>query len=528
MPVRGRHSSYCQPSQHMGAARGEAAGAPFDYLFPALTDCPEAHLPAGDAATDVILRLKELARAMVGAADESQNNSTIPAIYTYWGQFITHELTAHTDFDAEEDFGSSILRADFQPQPPTQVQQRLRNLRSPQLDLDCLYDVDETAYKPDGVTMRLGRVYEDGVYHSFTEDIWRDLPRAPDKRAIIGDPRNDDNLLVAQFHVAFLKYHNQVVKWVASEEHLSGPALLARTQQLTRWHYQWLIVNDYLRRVAQPQVVEQVLMAETHHFIDHLFMPLEFAVAAFRFGHSMVRGRYDIHQYADGGHRQATFKELFRYTGPGDLGGYPALPSRWIVDWQLFTNKENQPPHQAARRIGVNLTPPMTYLIDDLTELTGKIGVGFATPPSTDEFELPPPMQEIILHQAIRDLLRGYLFSLPVGQAVCDALSVQKLTPDQLLNNNPPAINQALLEGCFLERTPLWFYLLKEAEMQTGGDALGEAGSHIVAQTLIGLLKADGDSYINQDWEPRQGVRLPNGEPILKLTDLLRFAGVLQ
>ncbi len=103
---------------------------------------------------------------------------------------------------------------------------------------------------------------------------------------------------------------------------------------------------------------------------------------------------------------------------------------------------------------------------------------------------------------AVRDLLRGESTALPSGEAVAGLLGVPALTG-----------------GGWPGGTPLWFYILKEAEQTTGGNGLGPVGGRIVAEVLIGLLRADPASYLalEPDWTPV----LPAAGPAFGLTDLL-------
>jgi hypothetical protein len=103
------------------------------------------------------------------------------------------------------------------------------------------------------------------------------------------------------------------------------------------------------------------------------------------------------------------------------------------------------------------------------------------------------------------------------------------LTEDELTEGNSDELNTLLTDSGFLQKTPLWYYVLKEAEVQAGGNSLGEVGSRIVAETLIGQLRNDPSSYLAQAavWVPEDGVLLPDGRPILTIRDFFRFAGVL-
>jgi len=321
----------------------EPADTPFDHLLPQLKDKPDAHLP-GDPQ-QVVADLNALGALMVDDgppvdADASTDvNATIPAIYTYWGQFVDHDLTANTDRDSAL---SDITRPDLRPVPPDEVTAGLRNLRRPTLDLDSVYGDGPAFSDPDspdagfydGARFRLACHVADGipgVRIPPDDDLARDLPRIgplldagtitlddlPDglrddpnlrTRAFIGDLRDDENLVVAQFHLGVLRFHNAVVNRIEAHPHRYGllgrhhnPAVVfERARRLTRLHHQWLVVNDYLRTVTLPGVLDKVLLRGPRHYRPlathegrELHMPLEYSVAAFRFGHSMVRGPYD-------------------------------------------------------------------------------------------------------------------------------------------------------------------------------------------------------------------------------------------
>jgi hypothetical protein len=522
---------------------------PFNYLFDDLAaQFPARHLPGDSAA--VTAALKRLGEAMAEPAPppgqqlQPTGNSAIPAVYTYWGQFIDHDITANTD---RQNTVTDITVEDLKPLQPEVVVRDLRNLRRPALDLDSVYGDGPTfeggpetaaADMYDGIKLRLSEVAEGGGIpgdHIPTlGDNLRDLPRdsgaqLPEDKtvALIGDGRNDENLIVAQLHVAFLRFHNAVVDWA---QHQPGypqddRELFERVRNLVRWHYQWLVVHDYLKTVTLPGVVDKVLLGGNKVFqprYDEVYMPLEFSVAAYRFGHTMVRGFYDYNRnFGRPGVviGSASFRLIFAFTGsarpePFNGGGTLTLPFNWVIEWNRFVDKGDSLPDHFARKIDTQLAPPLFDMINQISE---------------ENEGLPEAVKNILKRLAVRNLLRGYQLAIPTGQAVADALGVAPLTEEELRRNNSDAVNAALADGGFLQTTPLWFYVLKEAEARANGNSLGEVGSRIVVETLIGQLRADPGSYLNQDggWSPEQGVPLDDGEPIVTIKDLFRFGGLL-
>jgi Animal haem peroxidase len=527
---------------------------PFNYLFDDLAaQFPAQHLPGEPAA--VTAALKKLGEALAEPAPprgeelQTTGNSTIPAVYTYWGQFIDHDITANTD---RQNSVTDLTAEDLTPLEPEVVRRDLRNLREPALNLDSVYGDGPTfeggpetaaADMYDGIALRLSEVAEGegipGEHIPTLGDNLRDLPRDSEQElpedkavALIGDGRNDENLIVAQFHVAFLRFHNAVLEWARYNAGYpqDDQELFDRVRNLVRWHYQWLVVHDYLKTVTLPGIVDKVLLGGNKHYqprYGEVYMPLEFSVAAYRFGHTMVRGFYDYNRNfgrnKDGGRGVvipfAPFELIFAFTGsarpePFNGRGTTVLPFNWVIEWDRFVDKGDSLADHFARKIDTQLAPPLFDMINQITK---------------DDEALPEAIQNILKRLAVRNLLRGYHLALPTGQAVASALGVTPLTEEQLQRGNSDAVNDALTDGDFLQATPLWFYILKEAEVRANGNSLGEVGSRIVVETIIGQLRADPDSYLNQDpvWSPEHGVLLPDDEPIVTIKDLFRFAGLL-
>ncbi|RKN04501.1 peroxidase family protein [Streptomyces radicis] len=394
----------------------------------------------------------------------------IPAGYTYLGQFIDHDIT----FDP----ASSLQR---QNDPDA-----LTNFRTPRFDLDSVYgrgpaDQPYLYRKP---TSEAPPHFDIGRVTGSDDEM--DLPRARGI-ALIGDPRNDENVIISQLQLTFMLFHNKVCDWLTENggqnylRHRRGnEEVFDCAQRLVRWHYQWIVIHDFLRQIVDPDTYEDVLYREPltrggdavervrlrfFSWDGQIFMPIEFAVAAYRFGHSLVRGRYRLNENVA--------KPIFTQEsviGPGDeekhLGGFRPLPRGWQIEWGRFFNL-NGPEHlQLVRRIDRFLATPLLCLPP---ELAGGVRVNLAQ----------------------RNLARGARLGLPAGQEVALAMGIEPLGDAELdLPGNGPS--------------PLWYYVLREAELRNGGLTLGPVGSRIVAEVFCGMLLADPSSYLSNapGWRP--------------------------
>jgi hypothetical protein len=453
----------------------------YDFIFKDLVQNNNNLLPE---TPEVIKALKELGAAMKENIDTPSEDTDIPTAFTYLGQFIDHDITseATTREIAEQNFETDF----FKPIPANQLRNKLKNARSGSLDLDSIYGgnaaISNSLFKI-GIVSPAGQIPPN-------KSTQNDLPRKQDARktAEIGDPRNDENLIVAQLHLAFLKFHNAIVKkkGVNFETAIS----------IVRRHYQWIVINDFLKRICDNDIVDNILKNGNRWFKptdDDFFMPVEFSAAAYRFGHSMVRSKYNFNVNFKNPN-QATLKELFQFTGlSGNLAGLPTLPHNWIIEWDFFLPFETRK-HDNARRIDTKLTIELQNLPQG-----------------------PTPIFQFL---AKLNLLRGYLLSLPTGQAVANLVlgKTKVLTSDQILANANDQEKEALLSANLHETTPLWYYILAEAAIQSNGQKLGLLGSTIVAETLIGLIRRSEDSILIEE---------NNTEDIDKeftLEKLIRFA----
>jgi len=504
---------------------------------------------AAPEATDTIPKLPIAPKETDAILQDDEENSGIPSGYTYFGQFIDHDIT----FDP-----ASSLQQQNDPDG-------LVDFRTPKLDLDCLYGrgPDDQPYMFDGKRFRLGR----SLFELDRPSKRRDLPRYDDidnparpKRALIGDHRNDENVIVSQLHSTMLQFHNRLFDLDTSQS-------FEDVQQLVRWHYQWIVVNDYLVRICGEEVVDEILPHRNEAMPawekepklrfykprNDAFMPIEFSAAAYRFGHSMVRPIYRLNTVLKGGDNpfQATPDEIARgldgrffiFAGVQQRGlnGFDAFPKQWAIDWSLFFDIDGSAQLggmrrvQPAYKIDTSLVNPLGFLPEFST-------VGPAKPPLTVEQlqakAIDPERNPANL--ATRNLLRGMSMQLPSGQAVADAMGVPRVPDEQLfvgkaivadLANSPKLID---LDANFAGNAPLWYYVLAEAQYEwlvraTGpegrGNAepvrLGAVGKRIVAETLIGMLAADGRSYLRQNpnWQP-----VIDGQPIRTMGSLLQFA----
>jgi hypothetical protein len=248
----------------------------------------------------------------------------------------------------------------------------------------------------------------------------------------------------------------------------------------------------------------------------------------------MVRGGYDFNRnfgrLTDGGDDDgfisggASLNQLFTFTGKSanPLGGSPTLPHNWIIEWPRFDGSSPRP-RRTARLIDTRLDAPLGALQNE--------GKPTSTPPTPEEVRINALLKQL----AQRNLRRGYHLSLPTGQALATALDIPPLTSEQITGGNSDAVNKALTDGGFIDRTPLWFYTLKEAELG-GGKQLGPLGSRVVAETFIGVLLADPESYLvkQPDWNPSKRIpgtggplTLADGKRTIQtIGDLFEFAGV--
>ncbi len=486
------------------ALAGNAEPGKFGLMFP--------HLPPLQADDDALF---DLATAMKDRRGPEGDHPALPAGYTYLGQFVDHDITLDT------------TPLDQQRADPLATQ----NFRTPALDLDSLYGdgpglhpylyAKEAIGKPPGPTLLIGKALASPGLSGSIPTLPNDLPRNAHGRALIFDDRNDENLLVAQFHLLMLKFHNAVVAHLRqTSPGLSSDLLFAEARRIVTWHYQWIVLFDFVERLTEPGLIRRIKHQgrRFYRFRNRPYMPAEFAAAAYRLGHSMVRESYSHNAvFRPGGITDATLGLMFIFTGksgqivgelapeipPSPIGPLRSLPSNWAIDWRRFFDLETPAADDftlnRARKLDPLIVPALHILPDHPADMSTVAARRFVLP--------------------FRNLRRGVQLGLPSGQDVSRAMGFGPLSPAQLSSGADGDI--AARHG-FHKATPLWYYILKEAEQLHGGLRLGPVGSTIVAETFLGLVHGDQRSFLWQrsDWSPH----LPGATPgHFTMADLVRF-----
>ncbi|HEX5468635.1 MAG TPA: heme peroxidase family protein [Gaiellaceae bacterium] len=446
---------------------------------------------------------RKLAQAMTARDGRA---GSVPAGYTYLGQFADHDLT----FDKTKVMlGEHVGPAD------------LLQARSPTLDLDSLYGAGPADpgsakfYEPDGIHLKMGKTRAaDGIP---AKDGF-DLPRGAGstakakRKAVIPDPRNDENLAVAQTQLAMIRFHNRVVDTLPSS--VPAGARFETARELVTKHYQWMLRTDFLPRICAGPVITDVFTNGRKAFevgaapTELPTMPIEFSVGAYRLGHSMVRAAYNWNKIFDDGF--GTLDLLFAFSATsGELGGFPQLISTWIADFRRLYDFK-QAGHDALAVPAAKFNRAMridTRLVDPLRFLPGFTGI---------EANL-----------AFRNLTRANMVRLATGQQMATFLkgkgvALTRLTKAELREGARGAGLGDLTKAQrtkVLADTPLWFYVLREAELN--GGRLTGVGARIVAETFHRAMEGSTYSIVRDPaWRPTLGP----SSTTFRMPDLLFFA----
>ncbi len=450
------------PHHCLGPSRASALGrdaeaAPtstgaYRRMFPELPPLPSDEAFLHKLGTSCGAEVSEL-----GA--NGKDDASGAAGWTFVGQFIAHDVTA--------DRSALVGRADIEA---------LKNARRQKLNLEFLYGSGPT-----------GEPYLYDVNDSAKLIIGlndagqaEDLQRNAQGIAIIVDPRNDSHLLMAQMQVLFSKFHNRIVDWLR-EKGTAEQTIFTEAQRLVVWHYQWIILREFLPEVIGDGLTDALLAGGSRYYRPAAdpFIPLEFADAAYRYGHGQLRESYRLNP----GDPPVPFFP--------DLMGFRAVPASRVVDWAGFFDLPGRLPAQRAKKIDGRLCSSIMHLPQ---AITGDVEV------------------EAFHSLAARDLQRGHAVGLPSGEAIARHIGATPLTREQT----------ALGSMGWDQETPLWYYVLKESEVQSDGDRLGEVGSRIVGEVLVGLLDHDPSSFraSRPDWRPELPSRVAGK---FTMADLLGF-----
>jgi hypothetical protein len=440
---------------------------------------------------------------------DSEDNDDLPSGFTYLGQFIDHDLTL-----------------DAIPQPSDFVDPTtLTNGRTFSFDLDSVFGGGPTGspelYEADGVHLRV---------QEFTDadgDLVRDLPRNEDGSAILADRRNDENQIIAQLHVAFLKFYNRLVDMGFDHK---------KARRKTVKYYQWVVLHDFLPHVAGQSRINSLSKCSgndvdfgTDESADPkddedsgpkcgvkrgffrgekaAITPVEFSVAAFRFGHSIVRNSYILNETSD---RISVFDAD---EGEDDLRGGRAISAEKLIDWGEFLPELTGPDLDGN---DINVARPLDALISE----------------SLFNLPIPGAADTGSNNLAFRNMLRAHFYRMPSGQDVAEVLGERVIPADELNPTGLPVGD----ERCALpttatpfaesldEGTPLWFYLLAESHRVESGEKLGPVGGRIVTAVVLHRLLRSHPSIIRSGFIPGPPIAPSKGE--FSFADFLLFAGV--
>ena len=425
--------------------------------------------------------------------------SKTAAGYTYLGQFIVHDISL--------DSQSQTLPWESPIAPSV-------NLRNPSFDLETLYGINagntSAFLNQNSAELKLGETSSD-IASAIRDTFFQDLPRDENGMAMTLDGRNDENLLVAQTHVAFIKFHNAIVSETTGTD-VSDVYKKARRRAIR--HYQYIILNDFLPKIVKKSVLADVIDNVNQFYkpvADDLFIPLEFSVAAFRMGHSMVRNSYHLNS-----RQSPRLSSLHIFTGRGGFTGQTnKLPSDWLIDWNSFYNLTGwqNPPDWRNPPDNFNFASKIN------TEISSGLGKAHIFEPPSVDFKRGNSIPAL-------DLYRTRFFNLPSGQMLAkEIVGEERQIGDsqKIANLLPEDFNGVQLKNVFKDNIPLWFYLLGEAQINEDGENLGEVGSRIVAETFVELLRKSEFSILDEPLLPNSEEFLGKPDGTFEMAEMLNY-----
>jgi hypothetical protein len=549
--ISSKHNPFLGEAPPAGEATGRGS---YCYMFPALANDDSHSILPTRTPGQTYQELAMLRQVMDSVGFNGSQKTILPAIYTYFGQFLNHDLTAPIgsmaplpgdahDKNVQDNLDLITSRPELleiyrQSRVPdtSSILTAIKNQHSKPLTLQSLYG--DGPFRDDQTIHPFYRANDPASFQiAETEDVAGlvgrngapvkrspDLPRDPvAKLAKIFDQRNDENLITSQLHLAFMLFHNNAVAALKKADGGGRERSLAETRKLfdearrlvTR-HYQWCIANDYLEHVLAPGSLAKI----RNRLPPGRKVPMEFTVAAFRFGHSMVSDSYDYNEFfGENGIKKnsADLNAMFLLTSSrGMTDGKKQtrqLPSHWVADWTRLA-RTPAPPAAATDKIDMVVSESMMRLGTPMNDI--KEAAGFRSISALNIF-------------------RGFHRRIPSGQALAKELETKVLTPEQIreaFNQIHASAYATLKNSGFDTQTPAWVYFLCEASVLGGGNCLGPTASAIVAETIIGLLNQDPESAFRAaagKWNPKDhsALRTPAGHPVDSIQNFLRFAGVM-
>jgi hypothetical protein len=502
-----------------GSVDGPAPQTPmcFGTMFPKLPAFHYSDQAAADLANTMENQTPDPTGIDRGTADDS---ATLPAEYTYLGQFIDHNL----DFDET-------------PQPTANVNpSSLTNFESFRFDLNDVFgggpSVDPQLYASDHkhllVSGTLGAPNPDGLPTVTGNGGVFDLFRGSSGQADIVEPRNDETQILSQIDAAFIAFYNDFID--------EGDSY-AQARQLTENYYQEIVLTDVLPAYVGQDTIDQYLRfgpngqvhVQTKNFSVANFTPIEFSVGAYRFGHSLVRNNYHINDIDPTGADIDDNVSIFDLDNfqAGDLSGGAPLPGPNLLGTSSCTSTSLcTQPNPAGHQI------QWKYFVPALDKNPNDAGINFArktqTTISPALFNLPAesiagcadaatsPVCNGSASIIARDFARGNYDGLASGQAIAQTLGCPVI-PAKSINPTSDAV--------FDTGTPLLYYVLAEA--QKSGQTLGCVGKSIVAQVFIQVLAETPGSILQTNFKPDPSlVKLAPETPAFSFGDLLVDTGL--
>ena len=393
-------------------------------------------------------------------ASDSKNYSGL----TYLGQFIDHDLTKEkrTQLTVPGIVGVNSLV----------------NVRTSWFDLD-------SAFGENNEFLNINGKFDIVINVNGEED----MPRRLDGTAIIGDPRNEENLIISQMHLLFLKFYNKIFDEIKLKNiHMLLPQLITESKKIFLWHYQYIVITQFLKDITgkyYSRLFDSVTGKPLiHPSIKNLGakIPIEFSGAIYRFGHTIPRDGYYLNEEFD----------LFPLFSPiiPDLLGFKPIPQNQKIDWSMFFPMPYTKGFQEWSAVD-------TFIVNSL-------------------FKLPIPVAagEPIL--PLRTMIRGAsIYGLPSGQDLARAMGIPEeeiLSASkgnlifQSLDGVAPQAELDLLNLKFGESTPLLYYILMESWLYGNGNSLGPLGTIVVGGVFLNLLTINQDSYLNNNFTPIRGL----------------------